>query len=107
MSDPDFVSASPEHLATAAKQVGFHTDEVSTAHGTSLEQIETSYGGWVGQSAGALDALGTSWRETTHRHVKRLDGLHGHIRSTGTGFEQTDGRNATKIAEVGGQARDT
>lgn len=106
MSDSSTVSASPEHLAAAAKQVGFHTDEVSAAHGTSLEQLEASYGGWVGQSAGALDAVGTSWRAATQHHVGRLDALNGHLRSAGTGFEQTDHRNGTRIAAVGDQARD-
>ncbi|MDT5116606.1 MAG: hypothetical protein QOE30_2345 [Mycobacterium sp.] len=106
MSDSDTVSASPEHLAAAAKQVGFHTDEVSAAHATSLEQLEASYGGWVGQSAGALDTVGTSWRATTQRHVGRLDALNDHIRTTGTGFERTDRRNATHISQVGDSARD-
>jgi WXG100 family type VII secretion target len=106
MSDSDTVSASPEHLATAAKQVGFHTDEVSAAHATSLEQLEASYGGWVGQSAGALDAVGTSWRAATQHHVGRLDGLNDHLRTTGVGFDQTDRRNGTHIREVGDSARD-
>jgi WXG100 family type VII secretion target len=106
VSDSDTVSASPQHLAASAKQVGFHTDEVSAAHGTSVEQLVTSYGGWVGQSAGALDAVGASWRATTQRHVGRLDTLNDHLRTTGTGFERTDRGNATHIAEVGDHARD-
>jgi WXG100 family type VII secretion target len=101
VSDSNTISASPEHLAAAAKQVGFHTDEVSAAHNTSLEQLEASYGGWVGQSASALDAVGTSWRSATQHHVRRLDGLNDHLRTTGTGFEQTDRRNGDRIAEVG------
>jgi WXG100 family type VII secretion target len=106
MSDSDTVSASPEHLATAAKQVGFHTDEVSAAHATSLEQLDASYGGWVGQSAGALNAVGSAWQATTRHHVGRLDALNDHLRTTGTGFEQTDHRNAGDIANVGDKARD-
>jgi WXG100 family type VII secretion target len=101
MSDSVPVSASPEHLIAAAKRIGFHTDEVSAAHGTSLEQLEASYGGWVGQSAGALDGVGTSWRAATEHHVGRLDALNDHLHTTGTGFDQTDGHNAAHIAEVG------
>jgi WXG100 family type VII secretion target len=103
MSDSVRISASPEHLAAAAKQVGFHTDEVSAAHNTSLEQLEASYGGWVGQSAGALDGVGSSWRAATEHHVGRLDALNDHLRTTGTGFDQTDGHNAARIADVGDQ----
>jgi uncharacterized protein YukE len=90
VSDSDSVSAAPEHLAAAAKQVGFHTDEVSAAHGTLLERLETSYGGWVGQSAGALDGVGTSWRAATQHHVGRLDALNDHLRRTIAG---PDGRS--------------
>jgi hypothetical protein len=38
--------------------------------------------------------------------VGRLDALNDHIRTTGTGFERTDRRNATHISQVGDSARD-
>ena len=45
-------------------------------------------------------------RQTVVATLGRLDALNDHLRTTGTGFEQTDHRNAGEIADVGDQARD-
>jgi WXG100 family type VII secretion target len=100
------IAASPEKMTAAATQVGFHTDEVSLAHATALEQVEGSLSGWVGESANALDAVGGRWRTATQRHVERLDALGAHMRTTAAGFDQVDAHNAADIKHVGDAARD-
>jgi uncharacterized protein YukE len=94
-----------ENLFSSGLSVTNHGEDVAMKHAAADTRIESSQGGWQGQSAMALAAKAATWMETTSALLTRMSDHAVGLHTSAHGFSEMESRSSQALEEPG-QAAD-
>lgn len=93
----EHLNVDPVDLHMSSDHMDVHHAELQAAHTAANGVIEGAQAGWVGTSAGALQAKFVEWQEITENLTSNIAAHGAAFQDAANGYEKGDSQSAEKL----------